>query len=166
MDLNCPICGTAIQPCCAATVAANMQLEAPQAAPQSNVAGKVLTSKPRTKSKPLYENDKEFLRFWEVYPLKRGKITAYRKWRAAVEQVEPQVIIDAALRYSSDPGRDPEHTKWPEGWLNAGRWMDEYEVARPETKTIVKTQEEIDAEWERQRAEDDARIASMIAEDS
>jgi hypothetical protein len=50
--------------------------------------------------------------------------------------VEPHRIITAATAYRNSSKRDPEFTKWPEGWLAAGRWDDEYDVDRP---TIVET---------------------------
>jgi hypothetical protein len=38
---------------------------------------------------------------------------------------DPNVIIKAAERYRDDLTRDPEKTKYPQGWLNDERYADE-----------------------------------------
>lgn len=174
MSLGCPICGKSIEPCCAATVAAHLPqhgLAATAAEPQASRksaatvdAGKILASKPST-TKNLYTA--EFLLFWENYPLKRDKATAARRFAAAVAAgVEPQTMIAGARQYRNDPNRDPAFTKYAEGWITARRWEDELGTVAAPTLSAVKSQEEIQAEWDRQRAEEDARIATIRNEDS
>ncbi len=98
----------------------------PQVEPQDRVGG-VLASK-----KPRYQyNDEAFLRFWSAYPRRVGKASAFSVWGRVVREVEPQVIIEAAAQYASEvEGLEPQFIKYPEGWLNAGRWDDE-KIAKP-----------------------------------
>lgn len=133
-----------------------------QQQPFAQEGSKALEPKPLSTRKNRYTyTDPHFLEFWELYPLKRGKAAAARRFAAAVAAgVEPQQIIKAAAAYRDDPNRNPDFTKWPEGWLTAGRWEDEYEVVRPESHEIRET------DWEAMRAEDDARVAAILAEDS
>lgn len=84
-----------------------------------------LDAAPRATSYP-----EQFEEFWKVYPAKKGKRKALVAWRAAVKRASNDEIIAGAKRYAADPRRDPEHTKYAEGWLSGDRWLDE-----PETKT-------------------------------
>src|SRR5205814_9354017 len=72
-------------------------------------------------------DDPNFKSFWEVYPLKRGKASAFRRFRAAVAAgAAPQQVIAAAAAYAAEVnGKEPQYIKWPEGWLSAARWEDE-----------------------------------------
>lgn len=105
--------------------------------------------------------DPQFLRFWEVYPLKRGKLAASKSWQRVMSTgaATADEVIEAALRYRNDPTRDPDKTKYPQGWLNDGRYLDEGPSARPEAHEIRET------DWEAMRAADDARIAALLAEE-
>jgi hypothetical protein len=120
-----------------------------------------------------YSKDSQFQPFWESYPLHKDKARAFRAWRAQLAQVPDaeraqlaQRITAGALAYRNDPNRDPDHTKFAEGWLNGRRWEDELGTVSAPSLASVKTQEQIDAEWERQRAAEDARIAKIRNEDS
>lgn len=76
-----------------------------------------------------YADDKDFLRFWDVFPEKSGKPAAYRAWLAAKARgADPEHVIRAAERYRNDPRRDPNHTKYPQGWLNDERYNDTAEA--------------------------------------
>ena len=101
----------------------------------------------------------EFEAFWSVYPRKQDKTAAMRAWKRAVAGgASPAELREAAVRYRNNPKRDPDYTKYAERWLNAGAWMDEPEIARPDSHQIQET------DWEAMRAEDDARIAALLAE--
>jgi len=63
--------------------------------------------------------------FWRVYPLKTGKVAARKAWDRAIRRANAADIIAGAERYRDDPNRKPDFTKYPEGWLNAGRWEDD-----------------------------------------
>lgn len=73
-----------------------------------------------------YDDDPDFGRFWDAFPMKSGKPAAYDAWRRAVNErrADPEVIIKAADRYRDDPARDPKKTKYPQGWLNDERYND------------------------------------------
>lgn len=73
-----------------------------------------------------YDNDPVFGHFWSVYPKKKGKPAAYAEWQKALARgADPNVIIKAAERYRDDPSRNPDKTKYPQGWLSDERYADE-----------------------------------------
>jgi len=73
-----------------------------------------------------YGNDELFQRFWAAYPEKAGKAAAYQAWQKALKRGgDPELIIRAAARYRDDPQRNPKKTKYPQGWLNDERYLDE-----------------------------------------
>lgn len=81
--------------------------------------------KPKRPGKYDYDSDPDFLRFWEVFPAKAGKPEAFEAWhKAKARGADPELIITAAKAYRDDPRRDPEHTKYPQGWLNGERYLD------------------------------------------
>jgi len=67
---------------------------------------------------------KDFDQFWESYPLRVGKGAALKAWMKAVKRATPQIIVEGACRYASDPNRDPAFTAHPATWLNSDRWTD------------------------------------------
>lgn len=70
-------------------------------------------------------DDPAFTRFWNAYPLKTGKPSAWKAWRAALKRgADPEAIIQAAIRYRDDPARKPDFTKHPGPWLNDERYND------------------------------------------
>lgn len=73
-----------------------------------------------------YGDDQDFLRFWETYPVKHGKPEAYQAWLKALGRgADPGHIINAAQAYKTSPSRNPDKTKYPQGWLNGERYLDE-----------------------------------------
>jgi hypothetical protein len=92
----------------------------PQVEAQSRVGG--------VRSSRLRFNypDPNFKLFWDAYPRRVGKASAYSKWLTVVREVEPQIVIEAAAQYAKEnEGVEPQYLKYPEGWLSAGRWDDE-----------------------------------------
>jgi hypothetical protein len=69
--------------------------------------------------------DARFADFWAVYPLRKDVGHARTAFRNACRRADPDTIIAGAARYRDDPTRDPEHTKYAQGWLNGERWLDE-----------------------------------------
>lgn len=71
--------------------------------------------------------DRWFGEFWTVFPKKVAKASAQRRFETLVKRgTDPQEIINGAKAYrESRHGEDPQYTKQPDGWLNAGRWQDE-----------------------------------------
>lgn len=74
---------------------------------------------------PGSDDDPDWIRFWDTYPLKKSKDGARKSWRSAVKRAPAAVIVAGAERYRDDPGRKPEFTKHPTTWLNQGCWDDE-----------------------------------------
>lgn len=77
----------------------------------------------------------EFLSFWEAYPRKQGKGAALNRWRGALDMIggtraeAAAKILKGVRRYVkaiADERIEPDKIKMAEGWLNAGRWDDEY----------------------------------------
>lgn len=158
MSLNCPCCGAELSLrlaalslngglaaassnglATAATTAATQQTAASTTAnaAANDVAGKVLDlgSKPRTQPRRRKNDytDPAFLRFWEVYPLRREKAAAYRAFMRYVVDagVDVDAVVAAAAAYRDDPRRDPDYTKYPQGWLSGQRWEDETAADKP-----------------------------------
>jgi len=70
-----------------------------------------------------YDSDPNFGRFWKEFPAKEGKPSAFQAWNAALARgANPEHLIYAARQYRLDPKRDPDRTKWPQGWLNDERY--------------------------------------------
>lgn len=97
---------------------------APQAAHESDPDTSLIPA-PKRAPKPGSDNDPDWLRFWEIYPLKKSKDGARRSWAAALKKAAASDIIAGAERYRDDPARKPEYTKHPTTWLNQGCWTDE-----------------------------------------
>jgi len=125
------------------------------------VAGKVLDLEPKTSTpQPRRRNDytdPAFQRFWDVYPFKREKLAAARAWKRYVVDagVDVDAVIAAAARYRDAADRDPNFTKYPQGWISGGRWEDAATAERPASHVLSATDREA------QRAEEDAAIAAM-----
>lgn len=65
--------------------------------------------------------------FWKAYPKKAGKPAARKAWDKATKRETPDRIIAAATRYADwlanpRPGEFRPLPKYPQGWLNDGRW--------------------------------------------
>ena len=83
-----------------------------------------------------HDSDPVFGHFWSVFPKKKGKAAAYAAWlKALARGADPNVIIKSAEAYRDDPKRDPEHTKYPQGWLSDERYADEADA--PATLTAM-----------------------------
>lgn len=76
-----------------------------------------------------YDADSKFGEFWHAYPIKKGKPNAFKAWQAALARgADPDVIIKAAQRYRDDPQRNPQMSKYPQGWLSDERYNDQPEL--------------------------------------
>lgn len=69
----------------------------------------------------------EFGRFWAIYPLRKAKPRALTVFcRLRRDGVSLDAILTGATVYAAErAGQEPKFTKYPEGWLNDGRWDDE-----------------------------------------
>jgi hypothetical protein len=105
-------------------------------------------------NKPSNETP-EFDLFWDQYPIKVGKAAAKKAWDKAVKVEAPDVIIQGAVRYATDPNRHPSFTAHASTWLNAHRWNDSPLPQRVFTADEKKAREleESKAKTERERLE-------------
>jgi len=133
--------------------------------PQTQLAGISSKALETSTTKNRYQyKDLAFNRFWAVYPLKRDKAEAYRKWRQVIAAgIAADRIITAAAKYAVDPSRDVDFTKYPSGWLAGGRWDDEpVEKSHP---TAAVSDIDQKAQREARIAEEEAAIREMLDED-
>jgi hypothetical protein len=94
-------------------------------------------------NKPSNETSVDFDLFWKQYPIKVGKQAAFKVWQRIIKSEKPDVIIQGATRYATDPNRHPSFTAHASTWLNAGRWNDAplpQRVFTSEEKRIVDLQ--------------------------
>lgn len=68
----------------------------------------------------------EFDAFWEAFADKRGKEGALRVWNRKKLDSKADEVIAGALAYVKHRGDNQRFWKMAQGWLNDGRWMDEY----------------------------------------
>jgi len=102
--------------------------------------------KPRqTKPRPVLtaEQQKRFDRFWIVYPKKKNKDDARRRWKAIDPDDElTEAIIQGVAR--AKRGRDwqkdgGQYIPNPATWLNNAGWEDEVEPAKEGTALLYNT---------------------------
>lgn len=92
---------------------------------------KATSSKKSTKKKPAgkkkydkHSYNKEFEKFWALYPKKVLKGSAYKKYLQITETVPATEIIAGLQRQLEDSHftEDPKHFTFAETWLNQRRW--------------------------------------------
>ena len=74
-----------------------------------------------------------FEAFWDAYPKHKDKKAALKAWKRATKEVPNDTLIEAAKAYAADKTRDPQYTKHPATWLNAGAWDDQPDQPAPHT---------------------------------
>lgn len=73
-----------------------------------------------------------FDEFYEAFPKKKDPQKARAAYARAVKKVSPDVLIAAAKRYAQErAGQDPQFTKHPTSWLNAGSWENQQDSRPP-----------------------------------
>jgi hypothetical protein len=77
------------------------------------------------RSRRRVEYTPDFEAWWDVYPRKEKKQTAFRAYIAARSTADHATLIQGARRYADDPNRDPAFTQHPATWLNNDGWLDE-----------------------------------------
>jgi DNA-binding transcriptional regulator YhcF (GntR family) len=78
-----------------------------------------------------------FWAFWSTYPRRIGKGSARTAFAKATKFEDPNVIIQAALDYSTHcevMGTERQFIPHPATWLNGERWEDELETEMPQKK--------------------------------
>lgn len=63
--------------------------------------------------------------FWASYPRRRDRRKAEKAFTNALRRADADTIIAGADRYTTDPNRAEQFTKYAEGWLNGDGWLDE-----------------------------------------
>lgn len=95
--------------------------------PQEQPKPKAKGRKKKAACAPEYSDS--FEAFWELYPRKENKVTAYESWKAIGESGRAKVSdIMAGLRAQLEHGsfsEDPKRRPYPSTWLNNARWEDE-----------------------------------------
>ena len=83
----------------------------------------------------LMTSAEEFDAFWAVYPKRIAKIAAQKAFMKARRFATFQQIVDGVQRYIR---HKPAYADWAHAasWLNAGRWLDEYDTPRAQTRTV------------------------------
>jgi hypothetical protein len=76
--------------------------------------------------------ERDFDSFWEVYPRKEGKQAAKRKYMTLRRTLEAAPLLEGARAYAlMSLGKEKQHVKMAQGWLNDGRWDDEVQTSIP-----------------------------------
>lgn len=66
----------------------------------------------------------EFEKFWNAYPRKVGRNSAYQKFIKILDEVDAEILIKA-VEAQKQNWDDPKFIPHPTTWLNQGRWKDE-----------------------------------------
>lgn len=70
--------------------------------------------------------EREFARWYELYPRKRSKGQALKAYRTARKKVSAQTLLDAITAQAETlTARGAEFVPYPATWLNGERWADE-----------------------------------------
>ena len=76
--------------------------------------------------------ERDFDSFWTVYPRKEGKQAAKAKYLTIRRKVAAEPILEGARAYAlMSLGKEKQHVKMAQGWLNDGRWADELQTSIP-----------------------------------
>ena len=70
-----------------------------------------------------------FAEFWDAFADKRGRQGAERVWKRKKLNQRANDVIEGAKRYALTRGDNKQYWKQAQGWLNDGRWEDDYDVA-------------------------------------
>ena len=85
----------------------------------------------KNKTKKIWYSPK-FEEFWKAYPLKKGKQKAFQAWTSAIKWGnDPNLIIEKAWEYAIElklKKTEKSYIKRAQGWLNDGRWDDDYDT--------------------------------------
>ena len=94
-----------------------------------NGKGNKTGKRTRKPSGTAIDYPREFLKFWDAYPRKVGKIAALRRWQALRKAgaLPDLATLLGALKWqkAQDSWQEDKYIPNPATWLNAGRWADE-----------------------------------------
>lgn len=133
----------------------------PAAFPPAEDSAPKNTKDKKTKERTLVQDElgRKFEDFWQVYPRKEKRAKALAAFLRWAEEVDPQRIIDGAIRYANDPNRVKQFTRIPESWLNGNCWEDD-----PLPERMVTAEEKAEKERLDRIRRDEARRAADKAE--
>ena len=78
-------------------------------------------NEPKHRASTVYTDD--FEAFWDIYPLKLDKRTAFKAFRSALKRVTLDEIMAGARKYANDPNLpEPRFIKHASTWLNGDGW--------------------------------------------
>ena len=96
----------------------------------------------REKDKPTNHYPDDFETWWNIYPRKKSKRRAYKRWQEALKRVDQQTLNERTQAFANHVHAgniDPQFVKYPEGWLSGDGWDDELiprtTHSAPETKS-------------------------------
>jgi len=109
-----------------------------------------LLEKNTNKRKTLSETQERelFDEFWKEYPRKLDKGAAFKAFRSALKEATFEQILAGVIAYRNDPNRDPDFTKYPATWLNAGAWDNEIEPS-PDSEAAQRANQRRERELQR-----------------
>jgi len=84
---------------------------------------------------PLHDAD--FEAFWSLYPIKKAKVDARKKWDLLMKNgVDPEKLIVASTKYAAErKGQEPKYTKHASTFLGPGKHYEEcLQQVQPESK--------------------------------
>ncbi|MDK8496841.1 hypothetical protein QP920_10345 [Corynebacterium marquesiae] len=89
------------------------------------------------KDKPTNRYPDEFETWWSIYPRKKSKRRAYKRWQEALKRVDQQTLNERTQAFADHvhaENIDPQYIKYPEGWLAGDGWDDEL-IPRTQTNS-------------------------------
>jgi hypothetical protein len=90
---------------------------------------KIIEKNTKELNKSSSNFDQLFSEFWQEYPRKKDKGSAFKAFKSAMKRAKFEQILVGATAYANDPTRKPEYTKFPATWLNADAWENEISPA-------------------------------------
>lgn len=85
----------------------------------------VTNIKTKSKSKQVsnYDDYPDFLEFWSIYPIKEGKLDAFKSWVASSPPIDK--VLQAIQWQTTSKKWQQGYIPMPATYLNQGRYMDE-----------------------------------------
>ncbi len=75
----------------------------------------------------MYQYMERFNEFWHLYPRKCAKLLAMKAYQKARVVATADEILAGLRKYCAHLPEEARFIAYPASWLNAGRWMDEYD---------------------------------------
>lgn len=148
-----------------------MALEQSKANPSKTLLSKEYRARTRKRTRERCAREsaleKSFTDFWVIWPIKKGREEAWRRWKALKPDDTLTMKIKEAVAAQSKPGRDlypgpkgerKQFVPRASTWLNGKRWEDEEEMPSrpdpaPEPKIELRPLSEKDrGDWEKFKA--------------